>query len=141
MGNGNTEMTIQAKAINLFKYLQAMQEKQDSIVFNYQKHQWSYFIKDLPDDPENIDFHYCDYVKYDDYSALEDIPYILKVHNPDFDACPMPSDRLMPWLQEDWNDFHVEKPKIRERIPVPGSKPVMYQEFRLVFDSQVMYDR
>ena len=30
MGNGNTEMTIQAKAINLFKYLQAMQEKQDS---------------------------------------------------------------------------------------------------------------
>lgn len=141
MGNGNTEMTIQAKAINLFKYLQAMQEKQDSIVFNYQKHQWSYFIKDLPDDPENIDFHYCDYVKYDDYSALEDIPYILKVHNPDFDACPMPSDRLMPWLQEDWNDFHVEKPKIRERIPVPGSKPVMYKEFRLVFDSQVMYDR
>lgn len=141
MGNGNTEMTIQAKAINLFKYLQAMQEKQDSIVFNYQKHQWSYFIKDLPDDPENIDFHYCDYVKYDDYSALEDIPYILKVHNPDFDACPMPSNRLMPWLQEDWNDFHVEKPKIRERIPVLGSKPVMYQEFRLVFDSQVMYDR
>ena len=135
------EMTIQAKAINLFKYLQAMQEKQDSIVFDYTKHKWNYFIKDLPDDPENIDFHYCDYVKYDDYSALEDIPYILKVHNPDFDACPTPSDSLRPWLQEDWNDFHVEKPKVRERIPVPGSKPVIYKEFRLVFDSQVMYDR
>lgn len=30
-------MTIQAKAINLFKYLQAMQEKQDNIVLNYSK--------------------------------------------------------------------------------------------------------
>ena len=47
------EMTIQAKAINLFKYLQAMQEKQDNIVLNYTNHQWNYFVKDLPDDPEN----------------------------------------------------------------------------------------
>ena len=139
MGN---EMTIQAKAINLFKYLQAMQEKQDNIVLNYTNHQWNYFVKDLPDDPENIAFHYRDYVKFDEgYSALEEIPYILKVHNPDFDACPMPNEKLMPWLQEDWNDYNVEKPKIRERIPLAGSNPVVYREFRSVFDSQVMYDR
>lgn len=136
------EMTIQAKAINLFKYLQAMQEKRDNIVLNYTNHQWNYFIKDLPDDPENIAFHYRDYVKFDEgYSALEEIPYILKVHNPDFDACPMPNEKLMPWLQEDWNDYNVEKPKIRERIPLAGSNPVVYREFRSVFDSQVMYDR
>ena len=136
------EMTIQAKAINLFKYLQAMQEKRDNIVLNYTNHQWNYFIKDLPDDPENIAFYYRDYVKFDEgYSALEEIPYILKVHNPDFDACPMPNEKLMPWLQEDWNDYNVEKPKIRERIPLAGSNPVVYREFRSVFDSQVMYDR
>lgn len=136
------EMTIQAKAINLFKYLQAMQEKQDNIVLNYTNHQWNYFVKDLPDDPENIAFYYRDYVKFDEgYSALEEIPYILKVHNPDFDACPMPNEKLMPWLQEDWNDYNVEKPKIRERIPLAGSNPVVYREFRSVFDSQVMYDR
>ena len=53
----------------------------------------------------------------------------------------MPNEKLMPWLQEDWNDYNVEKPKIRERIPLAGSNPVVYREFRSVFDSQVMYDR
>ena len=136
------ELTIQKKAINLFKYLQAIQEKQDSIVYNYAEHKWIKFIKDLPDDEENIDFHYRDYVKFDDdYTGLEDIPYILKVHNPDFDACPKPSEKLMPWLQDDWNDFHVSVPKVKERIPIAGSKPVRYKDFRNVFDSQVMYDK
>ena len=142
VGNEGAEMTVQAKAVNLFKYLQAMQEKQDSIVYDYTKYEWINFINELPEDQENIDFHYRDYVKFDDdYAGLEEIPYILKVHNPDFDACPKPSEKLMPWLQEDWNDFHVIEPKIKERLPIAGSKPVRYQEFRNVFDSQVMYNR
>ena len=142
MENEKNELTIQSKAINLFKYLQAMKEKQDSITFDYDKHIWHCFIKDLPDDPENIVFYYRNYVRNDDgYSALEDIPYILKVHNPDFEACPEPNAKLKPWLQEDWNNFNIEKPKIREQIPVAGSNPVRYISFRSVFDSQVMYDK
>ncbi len=136
-------MSIQKKAINLFDYLKAMQKQNESIVLNYEDYEgdeWHKLVVELPlNDKENIDFNYCDYVQNGDHEALEDKPYILKVHNPLLESCPEPQAELRPWLLTGWDDYTVEQPALLEKIAIKGTNPVRYRSFNNVYDSELMY--
>lgn len=142
MGNGNTEMTIQDKAIKLFQYLEAMQATQDNVVLSYREQKWVKLINEIPADSENIDFNYRDYVKdCDGVEGLTEVPYILKVHSPVLEDCPEPHERLRPWLNKDWDDIDIDEPELSNYIPITGSNPVRYQYCESVVDLQFMYNK
>jgi very-short-patch-repair endonuclease len=75
-----------------------------SVVMDVNKQYWTYFLKDIPTDPENITLYYRDRVEEEISSDLQ----LLKVHKPDFQQCPKPPEVILKWLVPGWDRFKVK---------------------------------
>lgn len=112
MGNNLTEMEImqddnnREKIKSLFKYIQELNKLKRKTVLNVKDYDWYLWLKNLPDDADNIKIFYQDRLENDDIN--EDNNILLSVHKPEFTACPKPDNILYEWLENGWDDFHQD---------------------------------
>lgn len=105
--NGGTEeITKHDKVISLFQFIAELNKLKQKVVLKAKDYQWYRSIASFPKDSENIKVYYRDYVQENDTEQPMDI--LLAVHKPEFQHCPKPSEDILKWLNDGWNDYHIE---------------------------------
>ena len=94
------------KIKSLFKYIQELNKLKRKTVLNVKDYAWCLWIKNLPDDAENIKLFYQDRLEDDEINGEDN--FLLSVHKPEFTACPTPDKILYEWLEKGWDDFHQD---------------------------------
>ena len=94
------------KIKSLFKYIQELNKLKRKTVLNVKDYAWCLWIKNLPDDAENIKLFYQDRLEDDEINGEDN--FLLSVHKPEFTACPTPDIILYEWLEKGWDDFHQD---------------------------------
>lgn len=107
MGNSNAFNPAIDKAISLFDYIEELNKLRVKTILNVSEHKKCCYLKDLMDDPENIQISYRDRTDEDETgNDSSDLPPLLAIHRPEFEACPTPPDILREWLEDGWQDYH-----------------------------------
>lgn len=118
----NSGMTNNEKILSLFEYIKAIYAKKYKVITNVKEQHWKRFIKDIPDDPENITIYYPDRVESEsdeNESDRNNNVVLLKVKKPEFQRCPEPTYLIKEWLEPGWDKFS-NIPKCKETMPVPN---------------------
>ena len=89
------------KVIALYTYIKELCALKYRVVTDVEKQYWEYYLKDIPDDPENISIFYRDRVE----EETDDSTVLLTVRKPDFQRCPEPPAVLIKWLEPGWDRF------------------------------------
>ena len=112
-----TEQTKQDKVVSLFRFIQELNKLKQKAVINVKDYIWFYSLSWLPDDPENITFHFQDRVEDD---AADSDSLILSVRKPDFQKCPEPDPLFLLWLEPGWDSFKQEA-LVKDILEVPDA--------------------
>ncbi len=89
------------KIISLYKYIEELCALKYTIVTDVSKQYWTYFLKDIPNDSENITVYYRDSVE----EEASDNMVLLEVKKPEFQRCPEPPASIVEWLEPGWDRF------------------------------------
>jgi len=125
-------LTDKDKVVSLYKYIRDLSKLKMKTVTNISDYSWSCAIKDIPDDPENIEIYFRDRV---DEDALDSNTTLLRVHKPEFENCPEPDPIFSEWLMDGWDSFQnpiilmetlTDSPGSIDK-PAPGSKSNSYK--------------
>ncbi len=108
------------KVIALYKYIKELCAMKYHIVTDVNKQIWTYFLKDIPVDPDNITIYYRDRVEEDEIGGDS---VLLEVKKPDFQRCPQPSEAFSDWLIPGW-DQYVNEVRYKETL-VEISDPIL----------------
>lgn len=108
----NSALTSAEKAISLYKFIRDLSALKQKIVLNAADYYWSRSIKNIPNDPQNIEIFYRDRIE-DENSSFD--PTLLRVHKPEFQKCPEPDNILKEWLYTGWESFRNEA-RLYEKI-------------------------
>jgi len=95
----------------LFQYIRELISLKYNIVTDVEKQAWHYYLKDIPDDPDNIQLFYRDKVE----EEADNDSTLLKVKKPNFKPCPQPSAIFREWLEPGWEYFQNEA-KFKETL-------------------------
>lgn len=72
-----------------------------TVVTDISKQYWTCFLKDIPNDPENITMYFRDRVE----EETNDDMVLLEVRKPEFQQCPQPPELIREWLEYGWDRF------------------------------------
>lgn len=108
----NSALTSAEKSISLYKFIKDLSALKQKVVLNVADYNWSYSVKNIPNDPQNIEIFYRDRVE-DESSEFN--PALLRVHKPEFQKCPEPDTILKEWLYPGWESFY-NKARTRDSI-------------------------
>lgn len=89
------------KVIALYKFIRDLCALKSHIITDIENQNWTYFIKDIPVDQENIKLFYRDRIEEE---VISD-DTILEVKKPEFQQCPMPPDEIVNWLIHGWEKY------------------------------------
>lgn len=127
------------KVISLYKYIKELNALKYKVVTNVNQQNEKFFIRDIPNDPENISFYYRDSVE--DASAYDTV--LLEVRKPEFQKCPDLPNILKEWLLPDW-DRYTNEPKHREflkhqdtGVGSDTSEDLRYKDFQADESAQI----
>lgn len=109
-------LTDKDKVVSLYKYIRDLSKLKMKTVTNISDYSWSYAIKDIPNDPENIEVYYRDTA---DDDAFDSNTTLLRVHKPEFEGCPDPDPLFSEWLVDGWDSFQNPL-KVKETLTVPS---------------------
>ncbi|NLX90514.1 MAG: AAA family ATPase [Firmicutes bacterium] len=112
-------MESREKVIALYKYIMELCALKYRVVTDVEKQYWVCYLKDIPDDPENISIFYRDRVE----EETDDDTVLLTVKKPDFQRCPAPPTVLTEWLEPGWDHF-TNKVKVKNILSKSVSKNV-----------------
>lgn len=126
-------LTVEDKVINLFTFLKAMNMHRETTTTDFRKYKWNILLRDVPKDVENIMVNNFDNNNdvTDDYV---DAPFYLKIHQPNFKPCPLPSKELQSWLMEGWNDYNNDKPQVYEQKEISEQEIVYFKDIKQLGD-------
>ena len=102
------EYTDNEKIIALYKYIKEFWASRQKSIVNDDDYEWKYLVDNIPEDKENIEFFYQDDFEeeIEDNANINNV--ILRVHKPEFERCPEPSDELLKWIDDDWKDYRKD---------------------------------
>lgn len=89
------------KIIALYKFVKEFCKTRRTIICNDNNYFWKHYINNIPDDQENINVFYIDKDEEFEFDDIEQ-DYLLKVHKPEFQKCPVPDQKLKKWLVDGW---------------------------------------
>lgn len=89
------------KVIALYKYIKELCALKYRVVTDVEKQYWRCYLKDIPDDSENISVFYRDRVE----EETDDNTVLLTVKKPNFQRCPEPPAVFTEWLEPGWDRF------------------------------------
>lgn len=89
------------KVIALYKYVKELCALKYTVVTDVSKQYWTCFLKDIPNDPDNITMYYRDRVE----EETSDSMVLLEVRKPEFQRCPEPPASIIKWLKPGWDRF------------------------------------
>ena len=89
------------KVVALYKYVKELCALKYTVVTDVGKQYWTCFLKDIPDDPDNITVYYRDRVE----EETNDNMLLLEVRKPEFQQCPQPPESIRAWLERGWDRF------------------------------------
>lgn len=110
------------KIISLYKYVKELCALKYTVVTDIDKQFWTCFLKDIPNDPENIIMYYRDSVE----EEVNDNMVLLEVKKPEFHRCPEPPTIIVEWLEPGWDRF--TNTPILKKILVDSDKVLTYDE-------------
>lgn len=116
-------MDSKDKVIALYRYIRELSALKYSIITNIENQVWTCFLKDIPNDSDNITVYYRD--RIEEESSGND--YLLEVHKPEFQQCPPPPEIIAEWLADGWERFTSEV----ELIELKKSGTAEYQTEKL----------
>ena len=99
------------KILNLYKYVKELCALKYTVVTDINNQYWTCFLKDIPNDSENITIYYCD--SFDE--KVSDNNTLLEVKKPEFQRCPEPPAIIMKWLEPGWDRF-TNTPTIKKTL-------------------------
>ena len=97
-------MESKEKVIALYKYIKELCALKYRVVTDVNEQIWTRYLKDIPDDPENIAIFYRDRVE----EEADDNTVLLTVKKPNFQRCQEPPDILKAWLKPGWDRYANE---------------------------------
>lgn len=103
------------KIISLYKYVKDLCALKYTVVSDVSKQYWTCFLKDIPNDPDNIIMYYRDRVE----EETSDNMVLLEVKKPEFQRCPDPPALIIEWLEPGWDKF-TNNPKHKETLVDPA---------------------
>ena len=116
LSEDKSKVTTQGKVISLFEFIRELNKLKQRTIINVRDYPWYRFLADFPDDSENISVSYRDRVD-DEQSDADSV--IASIHKPEFQACPMPPDNIIEWLENGWDSWqhtaHYLESKIIEQ--------------------------
>ena len=116
LSEDKSKVTTQGKVISLFEFIRELNKLKQRTIINVRDYPWYRFLADFPDDSENISVSYRDRVD-DEQSDADSV--IAAIHKPEFQACPMPPDNIIEWLENGWDSWqhtaHYLESKIIEQ--------------------------
>ena len=116
-------MESKEKVIALYKYIKELCALKYRVVTDVNEQIWTRYLKDIPDDPENIAIFYRDRVE----EEADDNTVLLTVKKPNFQRCQEPPDILKAWLKPGWdryaNEVKVKKTSSDNVSPNPDEEP------------------
>ena len=89
------------KIISLYRYVKELCALKYTVVTDISKQYWTCFLKDIPNDSENITMYYRDSVE----EEASDNMVLLEVRKPEFQRCPEPPTLIVEWLEPGWDRF------------------------------------
>jgi very-short-patch-repair endonuclease len=92
------------KIIALYKFIKELCSLKYNVVTDVSKQHWTCFLKDIPEDPDNIKQYYRDRVEEEANSDL----VLLEVHKPEYQSCPEPPEAIIKWLVPGWDLYANE---------------------------------
>lgn len=101
-------METKEKVIALYKYIKELCALKDRTVTDVDKQLWTRYLKDIPNDPENIAIYYRDRVEKETDDNDDDDTVLLSVKKPEFQRCPEPPDIFKTWLDPSWDHYENE---------------------------------
>ena len=104
-------MDNKAKTIALYKYIQELCALKYRIVTDVEKQHWVRYLKDIPNDTDNISVFYRDRTE----EEPGDDTVLVTVRKPEFQRCPEPGTVFVDWLQPGW-DHYTNDVNIKESI-------------------------
>lgn len=119
-----TEISEQNKVMSLFQFIRELNKLKQKTTLDYKSYEWSCLLSDIPDDV-NIKINYRDRVNTD-VEELSEEDFLLSVHKPEFQKCPIPNEAIVEWLNPGWDDFH-KSVSVKEVIVVDEGTPAQYE--------------
>lgn len=132
MQNTTQANNFKDKALALFKYLKDLSALKIKTNSNMENYDWKYYLKNIPEDFNNIDIFYCDRLKNDQIDGNSD-DTILKVKKPEFEKCPNPQKSIEKWINPGWDSYTTEV-SIKEIIIENNIKENFYDNNSRVLD-------
>jgi hypothetical protein len=111
------EMSNTDKIISLYKYVKELCALKYTVVTDVSKQYWTCFLKDIPNDSENITIYYRDRVE----EEASDNMVLLEVRKPEFQRCPEPPTLIVEWLEPGWDRF-TNAPIVKKSLVDPDKE-------------------
>jgi len=118
------------KIISLYKFIKELCALKYTVVTDIRKQYWTYFLKDIPNDPENITMYYRDSVE----EETSDSTVLLEVRKPAFLKCPEPPSIIAAWLEPGWETYS-NVPTLKKSLEVFDTKSSVDKETVREFES------
>ena len=100
------KISTREKAASLFRYVLEVNKSWQKLIKDVSDYSYVLYIDSLPEDDENIKLYYRDRVDVDDTSSTPN--YLLAVHKPDIEKCPVPDSEIESWFKRGWDDYKSE---------------------------------
>lgn len=106
--------------LSLYKYIRQLCALRYTIVTDINEQYWTCFLKDIPNDSDNITVYYRDRVE----EESSDNKVLLEVKKPEFQKCPEPPAIISDWLEPGWEKF-TNTPTLKNSLTVLMKHQVM----------------
>lgn len=101
------------KVLQIFRYLQALDQKRNPVIKDIGEQPWQLWLKDLPSHP-CIEISQRRVVS-EEKDGYEGESFILSVKRPILTEAPVPPESILPWLQKGWQDVNGKVKVLTEK--------------------------
>lgn len=128
--------TTEEKVVALYEYTKKLVELKYRVITDVNKQLFSLPLNTTPQYEQYTTVSFRDYVEAED-SELDDVEItpLLSVQKPDFQPCPNPSDIILPWIRDGWDNYknsaeYIEEKEKSERFSANAERVNSYKNWR-----------
>lgn len=94
------------KVVSLFEYTKKLVELKYRVVVDISKQLFSLPINLIPTYEEYTSVSFRDFVETEDDDTVDsEAQPLFRIQKQDFQSCPYPEDRILPWLNDGWDNY------------------------------------
>ncbi len=114
------------KVLQIFRYLQALDQLRNPVKKDIGEQPWKLWLKDLPE-------HSCIELGQrrgvsEEIAGYEGDPFILSVKRPLLTESPVPPESILPWLEKEWQDVNGKVKVLQGKEKRLASRTLYFQD-------------